>query len=160
MLAAFIDFCKTYDIMDRSKLWRCQEDLGLQGSWVGFLRAIYVDLSWEVIVDEEYSEHFLVANGLRQGCILWQMSKAAVGVDSKGWWVPALLHTDDLVLLVEEEILSKELKILHCTITHVHAHPTMKPTQQRHTTTSISSLKTRGAPAPLNLNYLQCKVKF
>ena len=35
-----------------------------------FLRAAYAYLSCEVKVSEEYSEPFLVRNGLRQGCIL------------------------------------------------------------------------------------------
>ena len=31
LFAAFIDFCKAYDSVNRNKLWRCLEDLGLQG---------------------------------------------------------------------------------------------------------------------------------
>ena len=35
-----------------------------------FLRAAYADLRCEVKVCEEYSEPFVVTNGLRQGCLL------------------------------------------------------------------------------------------
>ena len=126
MFAAFIDFGKAYDSGDRSKLWRCLEDLGLQGRLVEFLKAAYADLRCEVKVGEEYSEPFVVTNGLRQGCILSpllfslyinsltvELKKAEVGVVCKGWWIPALLYADDMVLLAEEEeMLSKELKIL------------------------------------------------
>ena len=112
--------------MDRNKLWRCLEDLGLQGRLVEFLRAAYADLRCEVKVGEEYSEPFVVTNGLRQGCILSPLSfslyinsltvelkKAEVGVVCKGWRIPALLYADDMVLLAEEEaMLRKELKIL------------------------------------------------
>ena len=41
MFAAFIDFQKAYDSVDRNKLWRYLEDLGLQGRLVDFLRAAY-----------------------------------------------------------------------------------------------------------------------
>ena len=70
LFAAFIDFCKAYDSVDRNKLWRCLEDLGLQGRLAEFLRAAYAELKCEVKVGEKYSEPFSVKNGLRQGCIL------------------------------------------------------------------------------------------
>ena len=56
--------------VDRNKLWRCLEDLGLQGRLTEFLRAAYTELKCEVKVGEKYSEPFSVENGLRQGCIL------------------------------------------------------------------------------------------
>ena len=37
MLAAFIDFKKIYDRVDRSKLWSCLEGAGLTGRIVEFL---------------------------------------------------------------------------------------------------------------------------
>ena len=40
-LAAFIDFRKAYDRVDRSKLWDCLEGAGLKGRLVNFLRAVY-----------------------------------------------------------------------------------------------------------------------
>ena len=61
----------------------------------------------EVKVGEECSEPFLVTNGLKQGCILSpllfslyinsltvELKKAEVGVDCKGWQIPALLYAD------------------------------------------------------------------
>ena len=40
------------------------------------------------------------------------MKPAGVGVDCKGRRIPALLYADDMVLLAEEELLRKEVKIL------------------------------------------------
>ena len=83
--------------MDKSKFWRCLEDMGLQGRLVGLLRAAYPGLSCEVKVGEEYSEPFSVASGLRQVCSLspllfslyvnsltGELKKTGVGVNSKG----------------------------------------------------------------------------
>ena len=70
MFAAFIDFQKAYDRVDRSKLWRCLESIGLQGRLVDFLQAAYAEVCCEVKVGRDYSEPFKVTNGLRQGCIL------------------------------------------------------------------------------------------
>ena len=41
-----------------------------------------------------------------------ELKKEGVGVDSKGQQIPALLYENDLVLLAENEMLSKELMIL------------------------------------------------
>ena len=107
MLAAFIDFRKAYDSVDRNKLWRCLEDLGLQGRLVGFLRAAYTELKCVVKVGEEYTDPFSVQNGLRQGCILSpllfslyinslidEMKKAEVGVVCKDQRISALLYAE------------------------------------------------------------------
>ena len=88
--------------------------------------AAYADLRCEVKVGEEYSEPFVVTNGLKQGCILSpllfslyinslivELKKAEMGVDCKSWRIPPLLYADDMVLLADEaEMLRKELKIL------------------------------------------------
>ena len=38
MLASFIDFKKAYDRVDRGKLWRCLEGMGLGGCPLSFLK--------------------------------------------------------------------------------------------------------------------------
>ena len=40
MLVAFIDFAKAYDKVDRGKLWRCLEQLGVNGRFLSFLKAL------------------------------------------------------------------------------------------------------------------------
>ena len=70
MFAAFIDFRKAFDRVDRGILWRCLEGMGLGGRVTGFLWAVYKNLSCEVKVGEVLSDSFGVVLGLRQGCIL------------------------------------------------------------------------------------------
>ena len=52
MFASFIDFKKAYDRVDRGKLWRCLEGMGLGGRLSAFLKAVYEDVSCEVKVGE------------------------------------------------------------------------------------------------------------
>ena len=39
MLVAFIDFPKAYNKVDRGKMWGCLEQLGVNGSYLRFLKA-------------------------------------------------------------------------------------------------------------------------
>ena len=126
IFTAFIDFKKAYDRVDRSKLWRCLENKGLNGRLTDFLKAAYTKLSCEVKVSEEFSEQFGVTNGLRQGCVLSpllfalyinslinELKKAGVGIDCRGQRVAALLYADDMVLFAEDEkIMRLGLRIL------------------------------------------------
>ena len=73
MFAAFIDFKKAYDRVDRSKLWGCLEGFGLEGRMVGFLGAAYMECKCEVKVGDMVSESFGVGKGLRQGNVLSPM---------------------------------------------------------------------------------------
>ena len=44
MLVAFIDFTKTYDTVDRGKMWWCLEQLSVNGRFPSFfLKALYQD---------------------------------------------------------------------------------------------------------------------
>ena len=65
MFAAFIDFKKAYDRVDRSKLWGCLEGFGMEGRMVGFLGAAYMECKCEVKVGDMVSESFGVGKGLR-----------------------------------------------------------------------------------------------
>ena len=48
MFASFIDFKKAYDRVDRGKLCRCLEGMGLGDRLSAFLKAVYEDVSCEV----------------------------------------------------------------------------------------------------------------
>ena len=116
MFASFIDFKKAYDRVDRGKLWRCLEGMGLGGRLSAFLKAVYEDVSCEVKVGEGRSEPFKVTCGLRQGCILspllfslyinsliTKLKEAGVGVKCRGQLISVLLYADDAVILAEDE---------------------------------------------------------
>ena len=40
MLVAFIDFSKAYDMVDQGKMWGCLEQLGVNGKFLSFLKAL------------------------------------------------------------------------------------------------------------------------
>ena len=58
MLAAFIDFKKVYDRVDRGKLWQCVESMGFGGWVIAFLWTSYRSLSGKVKVGEAMSVVF------------------------------------------------------------------------------------------------------
>ena len=97
MLAAFIDFKKVYDRVDRSKLWSCLEGAGLTGRIVEFLWAAYKECKCDVKVGDMVRESFNVVKGLRQGCVLSpvlfslhinslviRLREAEIGVECRG----------------------------------------------------------------------------
>ena len=90
--------------------------MGFSGRIIGFIRAVYMDLSGEVKVGEVLSEPFEMTCGLRQGCVLSPMlfslyinslveklKAAGVGVECRGRLITALLYADDAVLVAEDE---------------------------------------------------------
>ena len=107
MMAAFINFKKAYDIVDRSKLWKCLEQMELKGRLGVFLQELYRGVECEVRVGEYLSEPFEVTSGLRQGCVLSpllfslyfngaveKVRAAKVGIMCREKLVPALLFID------------------------------------------------------------------
>ena len=62
--AAFIDFRKTYDSINRSKLWLMLRDDGVSGKMLQAVKSIYNTVS------SVKTDWFNVNCGLRQGCIL------------------------------------------------------------------------------------------
>ena len=116
MFAAFIDFRKAYDRVDRAKMWQCLEGMGFSGRVTDFIRATYKDMSGEVKVGEVLSEPFGMTCGLRQGCVLSpllfslyinslveKLKAAGVGVECRGRLVSALLYADDAVLFAKDK---------------------------------------------------------
>ena len=126
MLVAFIDFAKAYDKVDRGKLWRCLEQLGVNGRFLRFLKALYQDSSCRVRVHDRLSEEFEVGTGLRQGCVLspllfslyingvvTRLHEGKCGVQCGGDMVPGLLFADDTSLVASDrEGLTKSLDVL------------------------------------------------
>ena len=116
ILAAFINFKKAYNRVDRSKLWSCLEEAGLKGRMVDFLRAAYKGCKCEVKVGDMVSELFDVVKSLRQGCILSpvlcslyinslvdKLREAGIRVECRSQRIPALLYADGMVILADDE---------------------------------------------------------
>ena len=116
LMAAFIDFSKAYDRIDRGKLWKCLDSMGVNGKFLSFLQSLYADTSCRVKVGDRQSRVMNVNVGLRQGCVLSpvlfslyinsfvdQLKNANCGIECAGEVIPGLLFADDTTLLAPDE---------------------------------------------------------
>ena len=99
------------------------EQLGVNGRFLSFLKALYQDSSW---VQDRLSEEFGVGIGLRQGCVLSpllfslyingvliRLHDEKCGVQCGGDMVLGLLFTNDMSLVASyKEGLEKSLDVL------------------------------------------------
>jgi hypothetical protein len=67
LFAAFIDFEKACDSVDRQLLWKSLQALGLQGWSLGVLQAMYSDVHLKARVGEDEGESFPSTRGVKQG---------------------------------------------------------------------------------------------
>ena len=116
MLVVFIDFVKTYDKVDREKLWGLLEKLGINGKFLRFLKALYEDSSCRVKVHDKLSDKFGIKSGLREGCVLSpllfslyingvmaRLHAGNCGVQYDGDKLPGLLFADDTSLVARDK---------------------------------------------------------
>ena len=68
--AAFIDFKKAYDSIDRGILFTKLSNLGISGLMYNALLSIYVNVRCAVRINGKLTEWFNVSCGLKQGCSL------------------------------------------------------------------------------------------
>ena len=66
LMAAFIDFFKVYDRIDRGKLLKCLECMGVNGKFLSFLQSLYAGTSCWVKVGDRQSQVLNVNMGLHQ----------------------------------------------------------------------------------------------
>ena len=55
MMIAFIEFSKAYDKVDKDKLWKCLETLGVNSKFLWFLQSLYQGTSCQVKVGDKRS---------------------------------------------------------------------------------------------------------
>ena len=116
--AAFIDFSKSYDRINRNMLFSKLSALGLKGNFYESMRAIYSNVRCSVKVNGVLN----VSSGLKQGCLLSPMlfnlclndlavklKSLGCSIDIDGEVVPIILYADDIVLLAENEQDSQQL---------------------------------------------------
>ena len=116
--AAFIDFKKAYDHVNRQQLWIKLSSLGLAPGSNIFqaLQGIYQNVKSAVKVNGFNTNWFDVSSGLKQGCLLspllfnlfindlvTQIKESCSGIPIGGENVCVLLYADDLVLLARNE---------------------------------------------------------
>ena len=114
--AAFIDFRKAYDNINRNLLFEKMRHLGINGSMYKALIAIYDNVRCSVRLNGIYTEWFEVRCGIKQGCalssilfnlyindLLQRLNELNVGIDIEGQKLSVLAYADDVVLLAETE---------------------------------------------------------
>lgn len=133
--AAFIDFRKAYDCVDRALLWRCLRSLGLHGRILESLIEMYTDVKICVRVGGKLSESFRSDVGVKQGDplspllfglfidrmegVIRDKLPATSGVRLLDMYLKILLYADDLVLLAESPAeLQSMLDLLHTFCLH------------------------------------------
>ena len=115
LYAAFIDFQKAFDTVNRNKLWDILEKIGVSTKMLNTLKAIYASVKAVIRVGHEKSTEINCPKGVRQGCLLSPLLfsllvaevayKVAEGGRTGYQLVPgaqeifALLFADDMVLL-------------------------------------------------------------
>ena len=70
---AYLDIKKAYDSVSRLELWTKMKDLGLGGSFVGMIQALYTGDRILAEVNGEKTREIYLQRGLRQGCSLSPM---------------------------------------------------------------------------------------
>ena len=112
MIAAFIDFKKAYDRVDRVKLWDCLGQYGVPGWFLAFLKGLYDGSVSQVRINDCLGDKFAVTGGLCQGCVfvstsvslyinnlVSELKHRGCGVLCGGMLVSSLLFADDMTLL-------------------------------------------------------------
>ena len=66
----FIDYAKAFDWVDRNKLWKILEEVGIPDHLTCLLRNLYAGQEATVRTGHGTTDWFQIANGVCQGCIL------------------------------------------------------------------------------------------
>ena len=115
LYAAFIDFQKAFDTINRDKLWDVLKKIGVSTKMIAILKAMYINVKAIVRQGFEKSQEINCPLGVRQGCLLSpllfsllvaEVAYQVAGGGRAGYQlVPgaqeifALLFADDIVLL-------------------------------------------------------------
>ncbi|MCG7891260.1 MAG: reverse transcriptase family protein, partial [Candidatus Thiodiazotropha endolucinida] len=114
--AAFIDFRKAYDYINRDILWKKLFNLGIKGKMLSAVQSLYASVSSCVRINSKHTDWFTVKSGLRQGCILspllfnlyindlaLYLKSFDIGIEYGSEKLCLLLYADDIVLVAKNE---------------------------------------------------------
>ena len=65
-----IDYAKAFDCMDRNKLWKILQEMGIPEHLTYLLRILYADQVATVKTGHGTTDWFQIGKGICQGCIL------------------------------------------------------------------------------------------
>ena len=120
----FIDYAKTFDCVDHSKLWKILKEMGIPDHLIYLLRNLYAGQEATVRTGHGITDWFQMGKGVHQGCILSPcvfnfyaeyimrnagLEKAQAGIRIAGRNINNLRYADDTTLIAESE---EELKSL------------------------------------------------
>ena len=89
----FVDLTKPFDTVSRDGLWKIMAKFGCPPGYIAMVRQFHDGMQARVQNDGEYSEPFLVTNGVKQGCV---MAPFFLSIDTESikfrsssqvWWV-------------------------------------------------------------------------
>ena len=66
----FIDYAKTFDLVDNNKQWKIFKGMGIPNHLTCFIRNLYAVQEATVRTGHETIDWFPIGKGVRQGCIL------------------------------------------------------------------------------------------
>ena len=66
----FVDLTKAFDTVSRDGLWEIMAKFGCPPRYIAMVRQFHDGMQARVQNDGEYSEPFLVTNGVKQGCVM------------------------------------------------------------------------------------------
>ena len=114
--AAFIDFTKAYDSINRDLLFTKLAQLGLKGRIFNAITSLHENVKCCVRINGLKTENIEVGCGLKQCCILStllfnlcvndlviKINNLNIGIDTNGEKVAILLYEDDLLLVAAKE---------------------------------------------------------
>ena len=67
LYAAFIDFKKAFDLVDRNRLWDVLRKGGVKGRMYRAIKSMYSVVKARVLVAGDLTEQFMCLRGLKQG---------------------------------------------------------------------------------------------
>ena len=121
----FIDYAKTFDCVDHSKLWKILQEIEIPNHVTCLLRNRYAGQEATVRIGHGTTDWFKIGKGVRQGCILSPclvnfyimrnagLQEAQAGIKIAGRNINNLRYADDTNLMAEseEEIKSLLMKV-------------------------------------------------
>ena len=124
--SAFIDYAKTFDCVDHSKLWKILQEMGIPDHLTCLLRNLYAGQEATVRTGHGSSDWFQTGKGVYQGYILSpdlfhlyagdtmqnaRMDEAQAGIKIAGRTINNLRYADDTTLMAESEEESLLMKV-------------------------------------------------
>ena len=123
----FIDYAKTFDCVDHSKLWKILQEMGIPDNLSSHLRNLYARQEARVRTGHGTTDWFQIEKGVHQVCIsspyLFNLyveylmtnaglEEAQAGIKIAGRNINNLRYADDITLMAEiEELKSLLMKV-------------------------------------------------